>query len=63
MKRNKNSKPPQREEHHHKPKALIDEVPSRIIITSPNKVIYSNTNNLLPTPALIKLLEKKISLS
>jgi hypothetical protein len=35
---------------------LIDEVPSRPIIIPPNKATYFNTNNLVPTPTFIKLL-------
>jgi hypothetical protein len=37
---------------------LIDEAPLAPIITPPNKATYSNTNNLVSTLALLKLLEK-----
>jgi hypothetical protein len=37
---------------------LIDEAPLRPIITPPNKATCSDTNNLVPTQTLIKLLEK-----
>ncbi len=57
MKRNKNNKPQEQEERHQVLETLIDERPSKPIIT-PNTATYSNTNNLVPTPqALIKLLE------
>jgi hypothetical protein len=57
-KTNKNNKPLEWEEHHHVFGTLIDEAPLRPIITSPNKTTYFNTNNVVPTPALIKLLGK-----
>ncbi len=58
VKRNKNNKPPKLEECHHVLETLIDEASLGLIITPPNKVTYSNTNNLMPTPTLIKLLKK-----
>jgi len=45
------------EEHHHTLGTLIDKVPSRPIIIPPNKATYSDTNNLVPTPAFIKLFD------
>ncbi len=57
-KKNKNSKPLEQEERHHALKTLIDEAPSGPIITPPNKATYSNTNNIVPTPILIKLFKK-----
>ncbi len=45
------------EECHHVLKTLIDKAPLGPIITPPNKATYSNTNNLVPTPTLIKLLK------
>jgi hypothetical protein len=57
-KRNKNSKPPEREECHHTLETLINEAPLGPIITPPNKATYSDTNNLVPTSVLIKLLKK-----
>jgi hypothetical protein len=63
VKRNKNIKLLEQKERHHAFETLIDEDVLGSIVTPLNKATYFDTNNLVPTVALIKLLKKFFFLS
>ncbi len=63
VKRNKNIKPLEQEERHHAFETLIAEDVLGSMVTPLNKATYFDTNNLVPTVALIKLLKKFFFLS